>query len=62
MTPMTAGRAAYEAYCATTGWKSAVTGADLPQFVDTKPEIQEAWENAATAAINFHGPADQAAA
>ena len=33
----------YEAYCEATGWKSAVTGADLPQWNDTTREVQDAW-------------------
>lgn len=34
---------AYEAYCETTGWKSAVTGADLPPFNKTPQAVQEGW-------------------
>lgn len=37
-------KVAYEAYCAHTGWKSLVSGATLPQWVDVKPEIKAAWE------------------
>ena len=43
------GRTAYEAYCETTGWKSAVTGADLPRFYDTPQEVQKGWCSAAQA-------------
>lgn len=45
----TPGQLAYEAYCETTGWKSAVSGAPLPQWTEVKPEIVKAWENAALA-------------
>lgn len=44
-----AGRLAYEAYCATTNWKSAVTGVDLPMFYDQKRDIRLGWINAARA-------------
>ena len=43
------GRTAYEAYCETTGWKSAVTGADLPKFYDTPKAVQVGWIAAAQA-------------
>ena len=43
------GRVAYEAYCGNTGWKSLVSGADLPQWDALKPEIRAAWEIAAEA-------------
>lgn len=45
------GQVAYEAYCGTTGWKSLVSGADLPQWEALKPEIRAAWEAAAEAVI-----------
>ena len=45
------GRIAYEAYCATTGWKSAITGTDLPQFRDTPAAVQTGWIAAAQAVI-----------
>lgn len=45
------GKLAYEAYCKSTGGKSAVTGAELPAWDDQSPEIQEAWEAAAQAAV-----------
>ncbi len=35
---------AYEAYCRHTGWKSLVSGKDLPQWDDLPLEIQKAWE------------------
>ena len=37
------GRLAYEAYCGTTGWKSAVTGASLPAFYKTPEAVQAGW-------------------
>lgn len=45
----TPGQLAYEAYCETTNWKSAISGAPLPQWPEVKPEIAQAWENAAIA-------------
>jgi hypothetical protein len=46
------GRIAYEAYCETTGWKSAITGADLPPFIETPTQVQIAWTAAAMAVEN----------
>ena len=43
---MTYGQHAYEAYCAATGWKSLVSGCDLPQWDSLAPEIQDAWDKA----------------
>ena len=45
----TLGQIAYEGYAANSDWKSLASGADLPQWADTKPEIREAWEAAAEA-------------
>lgn len=45
------GRLAYEAYCATTDWKSAVTGADLPPFGKTPETVQRGWIAAAQAVV-----------
>lgn len=42
----TLGQIAYEAYCAQTGWKSLVSGAQLPAWESVKLEIQTAWESA----------------
>lgn len=33
----------YEAYCEHTGWKSIVTGSDLPKWNDLDRKIQDAW-------------------
>ena len=43
------GQIAYEAYCEATGWKSLVSGADLPQWDALKQEIKDAWGQAAQA-------------
>lgn len=43
------GQIAYEAYCATTDWKSAVTGAPLPQYNEQREAVIAAWEAAGTA-------------
>jgi NTP pyrophosphatase (non-canonical NTP hydrolase) len=36
-------REAYEAYCQYAGWKSIVTGADLPQWPSLNDSIRQAW-------------------
>jgi hypothetical protein len=46
-------KAAYEAYCDTTKWKSAITGAALPPFVDTPEAVQVGWMAAAQAVKRF---------
>jgi hypothetical protein len=51
---LTPGRIAYDAYCAKTGWKSAVTGEPLPIFPLAKPEVKEAWEAAGEAVKAFY--------
>lgn len=43
------GQVAYEAYRATTQWKSLISGALLPKWDIVKPEIKEAWEAAGRA-------------
>jgi len=43
------GRIAYEAYCATTGWKSAITNAALPKFDDCQELVKKGWIAAAKA-------------
>ena len=40
------GQIGYEAYCSSTGWKSLISGALLPQWSEVKPEIKLAWETA----------------
>lgn len=49
------GKIAYEAYCATTGWKSAITGADLPPFETTPETVQRGWDAAAKAVVAQFG-------
>lgn len=46
------GKIAYDAYCEATGWKSLVSGADLPQWNEVRPEIQAAWRAAGNAVMN----------
>lgn len=46
MSEKTLGQKGYEAYCASTGWKSLVSGAQLPEWKNVKGDIQLAWENA----------------
>lgn len=46
-----AAQAAYEAYCQQTEWKSAVTGAPLPQWADVRATVKAGWYAAAEAAI-----------
>ena len=43
------GKIAYEAYCENTGWKSLVSGSQLPPWCDLSLAIQAAWEAAANA-------------
>lgn len=45
-------RVGYEGYCAKTGWKSAVTGDDLPQWDSLPAEVRNAWWSAAMAIMN----------
>lgn len=42
----TLGQIGYEAYCSSTGWKSLISGAQLPPWSEVKSEIQLAWETA----------------
>lgn len=49
---ITLGQIAYEAYCNHTGWKSLVSGAQLPAWDKLDPVIQEAWNVAADTAAN----------
>lgn len=48
---MTSGQVAYEAYAAHTGWKSLISGKQLPWWGILKPEIQAAWEASAKAVL-----------
>lgn len=47
------GQLAYEAYCASTGGVSAVSGAKLPTWDDQNAEIKMAWIAAARAVMRF---------
>jgi len=49
---MKAGRAAYVAYVASVGGKSAVSGQPLPGWWETSRQIRDAWMDAAEAARN----------
>ena len=53
---LTNGEVAYNAYCNLSGWKSLASGADLPPFSGTKPEIRDAWEAAAQAVLDHNTP------
>lgn len=44
------GKVAYDAYCASSGGVSLVSGAKLPLWDDLSPQIKSAWEAAALAA------------
>jgi hypothetical protein len=59
---LTFGEIAYNAYCAFSGGKSLVSGADLPAFSATTPGIQDAWQAAAQAVLNVNSSGLQAAA
>lgn len=43
----------YEAYARSTGWKSAVSGADLPAWIDCPPAVKAGWEAAAAQAADY---------
>ena len=45
------GEIAYNAYCKDTGWKSLVSGAQLPTWQLLSEAIREAWEAAAHAVV-----------
>lgn len=45
----------YTAYCEQTGWKSADTGADLPDFADIPDDVKSAWKASAYALAKFLG-------
>jgi hypothetical protein len=50
------GQIAYEAYCESTGWKSAITGAPLPQWDGQNETIKKAWEAAGVASKAYIPP------
>ena len=43
---------AYEAYCETTEWKSAISGTILPPFENTPKLVQTPWIAAAEAVLD----------
>lgn len=58
MIEKTLGQIGYEAYCKTTGWKSLVSGADLPAYEGLNAPIQDAWEKAGQGVAAAVGRAD----
>lgn len=42
-------KVAYNAYCETTNWKSAITGAQLPEFEKCPEAVKKGWEASAKA-------------
>ena len=46
------GQRCYEAYRTHAGRRSLVTGADLPEWEGMPPEIQAAWQAAASAVLS----------
>lgn len=53
-------RRLYEAYCAATEWRSAVTGAELPQFDQCPLLVRYGWLQSAKAAHGFERSAPPA--
>ena len=49
----TFGQVAYEGYCASSGNKSLVSGADLPAWDNLPTGIKCAWDAAGIAVLNF---------
>jgi hypothetical protein len=52
-TNLEAAKIAYEAYCVSTGGKSLITHQKLPNFLDLRSDIQQAWSAAAKAVMHF---------
>ncbi len=50
------GRIAYEAYCDSTEWKSAITGQPLPIFEQSPEPVRRAWIAAAAAVRHVTEP------
>lgn len=48
---MTPGQASYEAYCEKAGGVSLVSGEPLPGWDLLLPDVRDAWESAAQAAV-----------
>lgn len=49
------GQVAYEGYCAASGNKSLVSGAELPSWEKLSPEIREAWRASADCVLMTFG-------
>lgn len=47
------GQIAYDTYCKHTGWKSLVSGNELPKWENVNPEIKAAWTEAGLASIHY---------
>lgn len=45
------GKIAYEAYCDSVGWRSAISGAKLPTWQDQNEQIKQAWCESACGVI-----------
>lgn len=52
----------YEAYCEEAGWKSAVTGAPLPQYDQCPDAVKRCWRATADAAMEWAFEKDDTAA
>lgn len=50
---MKAAQKGYESYCQHTGWKSVVTGCDLPKWDQLPGGVINAWFSAANGIIEF---------
>lgn len=55
MSTKTNGQIAYEAYGEHTGWKSLANGKPIPQWLEVKLEIKEAWEKSAAVLVASQG-------
>lgn len=49
----TLAKIAYDAYCADTNWKSAISGADLPPFSGLTDPVVQAWIASARAVKRY---------
>jgi hypothetical protein len=45
------GKTAYDGYCKSSGGKSLISGASLPEFDKLPVEIRQAWQAAAAAVV-----------
>jgi hypothetical protein len=51
---------AYEAYCASAGWRSKYTGKDLPQWEDVDADTKQHWDAASQAVMAVTSGEDEA--